>query len=283
MLRTTVAAFAAGVGGADAVTVLPFDARARRCPTPSAAGSPATPRSLLIAESHVAKVADPAGGVLRRREAHRRPRPGRGWAELGRIEAAGGIDAALDDGSLHARIDEVVAGRDGQIAHRKRPLTGLSEFPNLAETLPERAPHADGADAGPPLRRARSRRCATSPPHDPVFLATMGTRRRAHRPRHLRHQPVRRRRRRGRRRPARPTASTPSLAAYDGQAGGLPGRHRHGVRRVGRRPGRRAARGGRPLGDPGRQAGDGPRASTTPAPWASTPSTFLHRTREKLA
>ena len=26
MLRTTVAAFAAGVGGADAVTVLPFDA-----------------------------------------------------------------------------------------------------------------------------------------------------------------------------------------------------------------------------------------------------------------
>ena len=42
MLRTTVAAFAAGVGGADAVTVLPFDSPLGR-PDGSAAGSPATP------------------------------------------------------------------------------------------------------------------------------------------------------------------------------------------------------------------------------------------------
>ena len=43
MLRGTVAAFAAGAGGAEAVTVIPFDSRSA-CPTRSVAGSPATPR-----------------------------------------------------------------------------------------------------------------------------------------------------------------------------------------------------------------------------------------------
>ncbi len=43
MLRTTVAAFAAGVGGADAITVAPFDA-ALGCPTRSRGGSRGTRR-----------------------------------------------------------------------------------------------------------------------------------------------------------------------------------------------------------------------------------------------
>lgn len=37
-------------------------------------------------------------------------------AELGRIEEAGGMKAALADGSLQARIDDVVARRDREIA-----------------------------------------------------------------------------------------------------------------------------------------------------------------------
>ena len=62
MLRTTVAAFAAGVGGADAVTVLPFDSTLG---VPDAFGRriARNTSSLLISESHVARVADPAGGA----------------------------------------------------------------------------------------------------------------------------------------------------------------------------------------------------------------------------
>ena len=61
MLRTTVAAFAAGVGGADAVTVLPFDGPLGR---PDAFGRriARNTSALLIAESHVGQVTDPAGG-----------------------------------------------------------------------------------------------------------------------------------------------------------------------------------------------------------------------------
>ena len=62
MLRTTVAAFAAGVGGADAVTVLPFDSPLG---APDAFGRRIARNTshLLIDESHVATVADPAGGA----------------------------------------------------------------------------------------------------------------------------------------------------------------------------------------------------------------------------
>ena len=62
MLRTTVAAFAAGVGGADAVTVLPFDTPLG---VPDAFGRriARNTSALLVSESHVARVADPAGGA----------------------------------------------------------------------------------------------------------------------------------------------------------------------------------------------------------------------------
>jgi methylmalonyl-CoA mutase len=171
MLRTTVAAFAAGVGGADAVTVLPFDA-ALGAPDAFARRIARNTSSLLISESHVAKVADPAGGsyAVERLTADL---AAAAWAELGRIEEAGGVLAALDDGSLRARIDEVVARRDDQVAHRTRPLTGLSEFPNLGEELPERTklPETDA------VRRygAAYEALRDEPAARPVFLATMGT------------------------------------------------------------------------------------------------------------
>ena len=170
MLRTTVAAFAAGAGGADAVTVLPFD---------SPLGLPSTlgrrnarnTSSLLIAESHVAAVTDPAGGSyaaeLLTDELCRAA-----WAEFQRIEGSGGIEAALADGSLRSRIDEVAARRADKVAHRTRPITGLTEFPNLEEQPLEREPD--------PLAREVHRYGAAfealraEPASQPVFLATLG-------------------------------------------------------------------------------------------------------------
>ncbi|MET0953812.1 MAG: methylmalonyl-CoA mutase family protein, partial [Aeromicrobium sp.] len=61
MLRTTVAAFSAGVGGAASVTVLPFD-EPLGLPEPFSRRIARNTSSLLISESHVAAVTDPAGG-----------------------------------------------------------------------------------------------------------------------------------------------------------------------------------------------------------------------------
>jgi methylmalonyl-CoA mutase len=169
MLRTTVAAFAAGAGGADSVTVLPFDS-ALGVPDAFGRRIARNTSSLLISESHVARVSDPAGGAYAV-EKLTDDLAVAGWDELGRIEESGGVEAALADGSLRARIDEVVARRDADIARRKRPLTGVSEFPHLGETLPQRPPHPhdDVRRYGAPYEAMRD-----EPVSAPVFLATMG-------------------------------------------------------------------------------------------------------------
>ena len=171
MLRTCVAAFSAGVGGADAVTVLPFDARLG-LPDVFARRIARNTSALLVHEAHVARVADPAGGAYAI-EKLTDDLAVAGWAELGRIEESGGARAALEDGSLHGRIDALVRERDEQIARRKRPLTGLSEYPNLAETLPERRPYPEGTPTVRPYGQAYEE-LRDEPSAGTVFLATMG-------------------------------------------------------------------------------------------------------------
>jgi len=175
MLRTCVASFSAGVGGADSVTVLPFDAHLG-LPDAFSRRIARNTSALLIHESHLARVSDPPGGAFAV-EKLTDDLAIAGWAEFTTIEAAGGAAAAVADGSVQARIDAVVVERERQIALRKRPLTGLSEFPNLGETLPERRPYPPGA----PYTRSSVRpwghafEALRDDPASTVFLATMGT------------------------------------------------------------------------------------------------------------
>jgi methylmalonyl-CoA mutase len=171
MLRTCVAAFAAGVGGADSVTVLPFDAHLG-LPDAFSRRIARNTSALLIHESHLARVTDPAGGAYAI-EKLTDDLAVAGWADFTGVEAAGGAAVVDADGSLQGRIDEVVAERELQIALRKRPLTGLSEFPNLNETLPERRPYAPGARKVRPW--GHDFEALRDHPTGTVFLATMGT------------------------------------------------------------------------------------------------------------
>ena len=160
LLRTTVAAFAATVGGADAVTVQPFD---RPLGRPDAIGRriARNQMALLVSESHVGRVTDPAGGAWAvERLTH--DLAVAGWEFFGAFEGG----ASLDDA-----IAATVAERDHQVATRVRPLTGLTEYPNLGETLPERDGEPDD------VRRygAAFEALRDEPATRPVFLATMGT------------------------------------------------------------------------------------------------------------
>ena len=162
MLRTTVAAFAAGVGGADAVTVVPFDSPLGE-PDDFGRRIARNTSSLLLAESHLGRVADPAGGAWAV-EKLTDDLALAAWDELGRIESEG--PEAFD-----ARVAEAAARRDDEVAHRTRPLTGLSEFPHAGETLPER----DGAGDGVRRWGAGFEELRDEPAATPVFLATMGS------------------------------------------------------------------------------------------------------------
>jgi methylmalonyl-CoA mutase len=131
MLRVTIAAFAAGLGGANAVTVLPFTS-ALGLPDAFARRTARNTQLILLEESNLAKVTDPAagsGGI----EALTDELCGSAWALFQEIEKAGGIASALESGFVQSKVAATRSARAKAIATRKDPLTGTSEFPHLSE------------------------------------------------------------------------------------------------------------------------------------------------------
>lgn len=137
LLRTTLAAFGAGVGGADSVTVLPFDAALPAgelgVSTTFSQRLARNTQLLLLEESRLGHVQDPAAGswyVDKLTD----ELAAKAWEFMQELESAGGYLAALDTGVLAARIAETAATRAADVAHRRTAVTGVNEFPNLAET-----------------------------------------------------------------------------------------------------------------------------------------------------
>lgn len=132
MLRATVAVFAAAVGGADAITVLPFTA-ALGLPDRFARRVARNTQLVLIEESHLDMVTDPgAGAGVIEDLTDQLCRTA--WSLFQEIEAAGGIAAALDSELLQNKVAAIRDKRLSALARRKDALTGVSIFPNIAET-----------------------------------------------------------------------------------------------------------------------------------------------------
>ncbi len=182
LLRGTVAGFAAGVGGADAVTVLPFDA-AIGGSEPFSRRIARNTQALLTDESHLARVLDPAGGSWYV-ESHTAALAHAAWAFFQELEAAGGAVATLDSGLLDERIAAVRARREGDVATRRCPLTGVSEFPDPDERPVTRAARPEPGGAGLPyyrpaavfetLRDRSDAMLAATGRRPRAFLATLG-------------------------------------------------------------------------------------------------------------
>lgn len=173
MLRTTLAAFGAGVGGADTVTVLPFDSAL----PPGELGVSKSfadrmarnTQLLLLEESHLGHVLDPGAGSWYVEDLTA-ALAAKAWEFLQEIEAAGGYPAALESGLLAERITATKTARDTDVAHRKAAVTGVNEFPNLAERPLSEAARQPGRVAryGAAFEQLRNRSDA--------YLAEHGTR-----------------------------------------------------------------------------------------------------------
>ncbi|MFE2042566.1 methylmalonyl-CoA mutase family protein [Streptomyces sp. NPDC059477] len=182
MLRATVAALAAGVGGADAVTVLPYDHALGR-PDAFARRIARNTSTILIEEAHLARVIDPAGGSwyverLTDELAHA------GWEFFQEIERAGGQAAALRSGLVADRLAETWSVRKAKLAERREPITGVSEFPFLAEKPVVREPVPEPPSGGLPrvrrdedfaaLRARSDAHLAATGARPRVYLAALG-------------------------------------------------------------------------------------------------------------
>jgi methylmalonyl-CoA mutase len=151
MLRTTMAVVSAGLGGADSIAVLPHTA-AIGLPDGFARRIARNTQLILLEESHLAKVADPAagsGGL----ESLTHELCIAAWSLFQDIEKAGGAAAALERGLIQAKVAAVGAEREKAIERRKDALTGTSEFPDIAEAPAEVLEMAP-ASPSPPATRA---------------------------------------------------------------------------------------------------------------------------------
>jgi len=129
ILRSTSAALAAGIAGADSITVLPCtiavgvpDAFARRMAQNT--------QAILLEESALAQVDDPgagAGAVESLTEAIAEA----AWNGFRELETAGGLAAALRSGRFQRTIAATRRARTEKIARRQTGITGISYFPKV--------------------------------------------------------------------------------------------------------------------------------------------------------
>ena len=131
IVRGTIAALGAAVGGADAVTVLPFSA-ALGVPDAFARRIARNTQTILIEEANIHRVADPAAGSGAI-EALTDALCQTAWWFFQKIETAGGAAKALQTGLIQRVVARVRAEREANVARRKDTLVGTSDFPDLAE------------------------------------------------------------------------------------------------------------------------------------------------------
>ncbi len=192
MLRMTLAVAAAGLGGADSIAALPHtaplglpDAFARRVARNT--------QLILLEESNLAKVADPAAGSGAIEDLTAKLCTA-AWTQFQEIEAAGGAWAALERRVIQRNVAAVRAEREKAVARRKDAITGTSEYPNLREKPPavlnvapvvlpkeqvvavttEPLPRIRLAEPFEALREASDRMIAKTGARPKVFLATLG-------------------------------------------------------------------------------------------------------------
>jgi methylmalonyl-CoA mutase len=131
-LRATVAAFAAGLGGADSIRVLPHSA-ALGLPDHFARRIARNTQLILLEETNLHRVADPGAGAGAIEDLTEKLAAA-AWKQFQEIEKAGGLAAALASGLIQRAVAAVREARARDVADRTEPITGTSEFPDLNET-----------------------------------------------------------------------------------------------------------------------------------------------------
>lgn len=135
LLRNTAGVFAAAVGGADSVTSAPFD-QALGLPTKRGRRIARNTATILAEESHLLRVADPAGGSWYL-ESLTNDLAEKAWVIVQAIESHGGMGACLKRGWVAEQLQAAHEARARNLATRRDALVGVSEFPQVEEAAVE--------------------------------------------------------------------------------------------------------------------------------------------------
>lgn len=177
LLRSQTEAMSAALAGVDSITVTPFDLPYKR-PDEFSERIARNQQFLLKEESHLDKVADPAGGsyyvetltVSLAQEA---------WKLFLDIDEKGGFFACVNSGEVQKAVNASCAKRHDDMARRKEILLGTNQFPNFNEMAAEKieagsSAAAEVADAKEGESCGCGGSCAANPEHA-LATARMGS------------------------------------------------------------------------------------------------------------
>ncbi len=178
ILRATTEAMAAVLGGADSVTVAPFDACYKQ-PDEASRRLARNTQLLLKHEAWMGRVADAGGGSyfietltdFLSRE---------GWKRMQEIESHGGYRKAQAEGLIAQMLGRSMVAKEKAVALRRRVLVGTNQFANPAERALEQVEAARmsgtkrGAQPYEEMRLRTERHAALTGVTPRVLLAEIG-------------------------------------------------------------------------------------------------------------
>jgi methylmalonyl-CoA mutase len=135
LLRLTSAGVAGALGGADAIVLGAFT-DAIGLPTAFGRRQARNTQLVLMEESHLGRVADPAGGAwyldtLTDQIARA------AWTGFQAIETAGGVVKALEAGLVADAVNATREAQAAAYADKSRKILGVTVFPNAQDKAPE--------------------------------------------------------------------------------------------------------------------------------------------------
>jgi len=145
LLRSQTEAMSAALAGVDSITVTPFDAP-YQTPDEFSQRIARNQQLLLKEESHLDKVADPAGGsyyvetltVSLAKEA---------WKLFMEVDDNGGFFPCVNAGKIQEAVNASCRKRHDDMARRKEALLGTNQFPNFNEFAAEKIKSGSSAAA----------------------------------------------------------------------------------------------------------------------------------------
>ncbi len=133
LLRTQTEAMSAVLGGADSMTVLPFDVTYEQ-PTAFAERIARNQQALLKEEVHLDKIADPAAGSYYI-ETLTASIAEQAWKLFLEVQEKGGFIAAFREGFVQSLVKEMAEKRRKAVTSRSENILGVNQFPNFNEQL----------------------------------------------------------------------------------------------------------------------------------------------------
>jgi methylmalonyl-CoA mutase len=178
ILRATTEAIAAVLGGADAVTVSPFDACYRQ-PDDASRRLARNTQLLLKNEARMGRVVD-AGGGSYYMEVLTEQLASEGWKLMQEIERRGGYRKARAEGSIAQALERSMAAKEKSLELRRRVLVGTNQFANPAEQalgrceIDRMSERKRGAQPFEEMRLRTERHAMTRKKRPQVLLAEFG-------------------------------------------------------------------------------------------------------------